>query len=253
MLAIFDTAKRDPEVRAALGDQDSLVIGGMVVHDSQKQAALPAREERKPGGLPRFDPALRSWTLPFFMGSVNSRVVRRSNALAGFPLGSHPDYCECIAFGKGMAAVFRVGLVAAAGATVVLSLLIAPARWLLKRLVLPKPGQGPGVAVRGEGSFELTVRGYKITESGQKQMSGGQKELPRHTDASGLHEVARVRVSSDRDPGYGAAAIMISECALLLARGTPPSGFHTPASALGRQLADVLSASGVCFEVVRQS
>ncbi len=255
MLSVLEQARKNPEVREALSDPDSLVVeqGDDGAHDDQRgpdadgdhggqraeshqgrdsgTSGEPSNRksttQKRPGNLPHFDRLLGGWTVPFFMGAVNSRVVRRSNALAGYPLGSDPDYRECIAFGKGFGAWARAMLAAAAGGLFVAAVVFAPTRWLLKRFVLPKPGQGPKAAVRGEGYFELTLRGYRESQ-----------------------ERARVRVSSDRDPGYGATAIMIAESACLLVRGTPPAGVHTPAHALGPELAEALTASGVRVEKV---
>lgn len=243
LLAVVHGALRDPEVRQTLADRDSLVVGAPCtdgMHERLARSEGRAVDRRSSLGFLRFDRALRSWTLPFFMGVVNTRVVRRSNALAGYPLGADPDYRECIAFGRGPLAFCTAGVVAAAAALLMLILVVPPTRWLLSRFVLPKPGHGPKVAERGEGSFELTVRGYRASTSETAEFHG--RELER------LSETARVEVSSDRDPGYGATAIMIAECAILLARNRPPAGFHTPASACGRALADVLTDAGVRFE-----
>ena len=228
---ILERARREPEVRQALADEDCLCVGpGVVPGDGH----VEPNEQRAPGrngylGVPRFDRRLQSWTVPYFMGAINSRVVRRSNALAGHPLGVDPDYRECFAFGGGPIGLLRAIFTAVAGALFVLLLLFPPTRWILRALVLPKPGQGPKSAVRGKGCFELTVHGY----TGERKAD----------------EAGHVRVSSDRDPGYGATAIMIAECARLLARETPPAGFHTPASAFGGPLASALTDSGVRFDV----
>ncbi len=39
----------------------------------------------------------------------------------------------------------------------------------------------------------------------------------------------------------------------LLARDNPPAGFHKPASAFGRLLADALTSAGVYFEATRSN
>ncbi|HTU62158.1 MAG TPA: saccharopine dehydrogenase, partial [Polyangiales bacterium] len=62
----------------------------------------------------------------------------------------------------------------------------------------------------------------------------------------------RVRVSADRDPGYGATSKMLGQAALCLAldadRLPVQGGSWTPASAMGNVLIERLNNVGVRFE-----
>jgi len=48
-----------------------------------------------------FDEDAGCWTAPFVMAGVNTKVVRRSNALAGYPYGKDFRYREAVLTGKG--------------------------------------------------------------------------------------------------------------------------------------------------------
>ncbi|MFW6234756.1 MAG: hypothetical protein ACOC4I_05225, partial [Spirochaetota bacterium] len=217
MLGMLREAASDAETRAALRDPDCLI---------PDPPRTPVRQKRR-----RYDPWLRAWTVPFVMESVNSRVVRRTNALSGMPLGPAPDYRELITFGSGPLGFLKSYLASLGTGVLFLLLLLPPTRYLLSQLVLPKPGQGPRVAREGRGHFNATLTGYKAAKSPTPP--------------------TRITVSADRDPGYGATAIMIAEAALLLcdqtAAGTVQAGFQTPATAFGLPLVERLTTAGVRF------
>jgi len=54
-------------------------------------------------GWVRYDGGLRMWTGPFAMAGINTRVVRRSNALQGWAYGRRFRYREVTGFGAGPA------------------------------------------------------------------------------------------------------------------------------------------------------
>ena len=65
-----------------------------------------------------------------------------------------------------------------------------------------------------------------------------------------------IRVTGDRDPGYGATSKMIAESAVCLACDDldTSTGILTPAAAMGQKLVDRLSAkAGMTFSVVKGS
>ncbi len=231
LLTVIENARRSPETRNVLADPDSLLAERSAVTDA---VPGPRNGTRSVISRPQFDRNLAAWTLPFFMAMVNERVVRRSNALSNFPLGKDPDYREVLAFGSGLGGALRATAVAIGTALFGLLLVLRPTRRLLAATVLPGPGRGPSQAERGGGSFRLQIHAFPPAE---------QPEAAQVT----------VEVSSNRDPGYGATAIMISEAALLLVerlgRGeTLPAGFQTPACAGGRALIDRLNTAGVRFQ-----
>ena len=91
MMALIEAARRDPKVR-------------LVRRDPYALDPDPGRGPRPDGpdqlGV-RFDPELKMWTGPFVMAAVNTRVVRRSNALLGHAYGPSFRYSEAMSFGKG--------------------------------------------------------------------------------------------------------------------------------------------------------
>jgi short subunit dehydrogenase-like uncharacterized protein len=108
----------------------------------------------------------------------------------------------------------------------------APARGLLRRFVLPKPGQGPSAHARETGRYELLFSGE--TADGRS---------------------LQARVQGDRDPGYGSTSKMIAEAALCLVEEVGPSlvagGVWTPGAAMGLALVRRLQArAGLQFSIV---
>jgi short subunit dehydrogenase-like uncharacterized protein len=175
----------------------------------------------------RFEPRLEQWTGPFFMAGINTRVVRRSNALLDYAYGKDFRYTESGCFGRGLkgwseAAGVSAGLIATAGVGY-----FGPGRALLERLG-PKPGEGPSKAVRERSRFELLILG----------------------EGDGLRADAHV---AGRDPGYGETAKMLSESAVCLVKDidqlAPRFGVMTPAAALGTTLLQRLRSAGMTFEV----
>jgi short subunit dehydrogenase-like uncharacterized protein len=172
----------------------------------------------------RFDEDLGGWTAPFVMAAVNTRVVRRSNALLDFAYGERFRYAEAMSFPKGpkglaRASALMAGLAAFAGGAA-----FAPTRRVLETRVLPKPGDGPSQEEREAGFFEVRV--LARTEDGRR-VSG--------------------RVAGARDPGYGETARMLGESALCLAEDASKLpdrfGVLTPATAMGMTVAERLRTS----------
>jgi len=185
-------------------------------------------DESDPRG-PSHDDELGEWVAPFVMGGVNTRVVRRSNALQGWAYGRGLRYRETMSTGSGP--VGRVKAAGVAGGVVALTagLGFGPARMVLDR-VLPSPGDGPDEDARRNGFFRIDV--HARTETGARYVC--------HVNAQG-------------DPGYAATAVMLGESALCLAldREQLPdrAGVLTPATAMGTALVDRLRATGQVYEV----
>ncbi len=189
-----------------------------------------ARPRQKPVLSVGYDNNAKAWMGPFVMASVNERVVQRSNALLHYH--KNFTYNEAMLTGKGpLGYAASVAVLAAIGGGLLVAG-IAPLRKLLT-LFLPKPGEGPSPEAQRTGYFVHDL--YGQTEAGRT-----------------LH----VRVSGDRDPGYGSTAKMISQAGICLARDIPkadkPGGFYTPASLFGERLIDRLQRfAGLTFEVVQ--
>lgn len=179
---------------------------------------------------PRRERAARVFRGPFVMGAVNSRVVRRSNALSGFAYGRRLRYRESMATGPGVR-----GALAAVGLLIGIPLVIAgywlaPTRRLLDRL-LPSPGDGPSEELQARGRFDVT--------------------LTAQTERGGT---LRLQISADGDPGYRATAVMLSQAGLCLAFDgdhlPAAAGVLTPATAMGAPLIERLEEAGQRYRIV---
>ena len=174
----------------------------------------------------------RTWTAPFVMAAVNTKVVRRSHALAGYPYGKDFRYQEAVMTGDGPAGWTKAAAMTAAIGSLVLGASFAPSRALLQKFVLPEPGEGPDRELQKEGFFNLMQIGI----------------LPDGT-------VLRTRIAGDQDPGYGSTSKMLSECAVCLAKDPIDvgGGVWTPASVMARPLLKRLTENaGLTFELLDQ-
>ncbi|MFB6255854.1 MAG: oxidoreductase, partial [Haloplanus sp.] len=61
---------------------------------------------------PRKDPLRGEWTAPSPMAPVNERIVRRSNALLGYPWGREFHCSEVVPTGRGLKGASAAGAVA---------------------------------------------------------------------------------------------------------------------------------------------
>ena len=191
---------------------------------SPDRAAEPDLGDERDLDWVRYDGDLRIWTGPFAMAGINTRVVRRSNALQGWVYGRRFRYREVTGFGAGPAAPLLAAAVSAAQWTAGAGLAFGPSRAMLARL-LPAPGQGPGEKTRRTGFFRIQV--HARTSAGARYLG---------------------MVEAQGDPGYAATSVMLGETALCLAldRDQLPgrAGVLTPATAMGAALAARLTAAG---------
>ncbi len=162
------------------------------------------------------DPIFQQWITPFVMAGINTPIVLRSNALQDGAYGEEFQYDEAVLTGADTA-----GWLAAQGVKwsfdlIALAAAIAPSRWLLSQ-VLPKPGEGPTNEEQAAGFYDLRFWGQTV--SGHSLM---------------------VKVTGDRDPGYGSTAKILAQAGLCLAKdkpkSSPPGGFWTPAAIFGQAL-----------------
>lgn len=173
-----------------------------------------------------WDETFESWTGPFIMAAINTKVVRRSNALAGLPYGKNFRYDEAqLCNGRFSALISSIAIGAVMGGA-----LFRPTRALLKRF-LPDPGEGPDAKARENGFFEFWAHG----------VAGADKQ-----------NNLRVKVTGKRDPGYGATSRMLAQAGLCLAQDTLDvgGGIWTPATAFPDQLIGRLADVDVHFQVV---
>jgi short subunit dehydrogenase-like uncharacterized protein len=215
MMDQLDDVRATPELGRVVDDPYAL---------SPDRAAEPDLGDERDLGRLSYDTALRMWLGPFAMAGINTRVVRRSNALQGWAYGRRFRYREVTGFGSGPAAPLRGTAVSAAFKSVEAGLAFGPSRALLGRL-LPSAGQGPGERTRRNGYFRIQV--HTRTESGMRYVAA---------------------VEAQGDPGYAATSVMLSQSALCLAldrdRLPGPAGVLTPAAAMGTPLISRLRTAG---------
>jgi short subunit dehydrogenase-like uncharacterized protein len=183
---------------------------------------------------PRYDDDIGAWTGPFMMAAVNEKIVRRSNALMDYPYGRQFRYGESISFGSGVKGALGAGSIAAGMGAFTGAMAFGPTRALLERFALPSPGEGPSRDKIENGYFKIKLLGRGEADDGTDFSING-------------------RVHADKDPGYGATAIMLAESALCLALDDVNTGLDggllTPASAMGMTLVDRLRGAGLVFDV----
>jgi len=219
MMNLMREARADREVARVLARPYSLNPQG-------EQRGPDAGDQR---GI-RFDTDAQSWTAPFIMASVNTRVVRRSHALLGYPWGPAFRYHEAIRTGPGAGGWSRSAMITAGLAGLVGLASFGWSRSLLERFVLPKPGTGPDAKARENGFFDLRQTG--TLADGRRIQS---------------------RITGDRDPGYGSTSKMLAESAVCLALDDLDTGggVLTPASAMAAPLIERLQANaGLSFEIL---
>lgn len=197
----------------------------------------PAGEREGPDGPDqrdvRFDELAETWTAPFIMAGINTRVVRRSHALLGWPYGRDFGYREAVMLGSGTASRLKAMSMTLGLGAFVTAASFKVTRRLLQRFVVPAPGEGPSREQRENGFFDLRLFG----------------ELP---DGS----IIKGRVTGDRDPGYGSTSKMLAESAVCLARDelAAGGGVLTPATAMGDALLVRLTENaGLTFELLAQA
>jgi short subunit dehydrogenase-like uncharacterized protein len=174
--------------------------------------------ERDPRGA-HYDADLRAWVAPWVMGVIDTRVVRRSNAL----LGRDCAYQEYTKFDAPLAAVKAV-LFAGAGTAFETAMKIGSVRKTIRNR-LP-PGAGPSEEAMDGGWLRCELFG-------------------RSTDG----RTARATLTGRGDPANRITVACVCEAALALAcdaeRLPARGGILTPASALGEVLLARLSPRGL--------
>lgn len=172
-----------------------------------------------------YDETAKTWIAPFMMEAINTRIVRRSHALEGFPYGENFSYDEAIKGGDGeegkkkaQKIAFQAAALAARPGT--------PEKAIMDER-MPKPGEGPDQAAREAGYFNCHL--YLSLSDGK---------------------LAKGIVTGDMDPGYGSTSKMLAESAVCLAKDDLPemAGILTPATAMGAPLVDrLITNAGLTF------
>jgi short subunit dehydrogenase-like uncharacterized protein len=219
MMNIIDAVKADPSLRKVLGNPYAL-------NPESEQSGRDGKDQT----AAKFDETLGAWTAPFVMAGINTRIVRRSNAIMGYPWSKDFSYTEAVLAGTGFRGRLNANVISAGLAAFIFAASVKMLRALMFKLFLPKPGEGPNAEQRRDGFFNIAF-------------------LTTDTDGN----ILRGKLTGDRDPGYGATSRMLGETAVCLARdldAQTPGGFLTPAASIGDQLIRRLTENaGVRFSI----
>ena len=181
---------------------------------------------------PKYDSNHKRWLAPFVMATINTRIVHRSNQLLSYEYGRDFKYDEAMWMQDGVKGKLSSYAMSAGLLGFATAMMIKPSRELLSKHVLPKAGSGPSKDEQENGYFDI-----------------------RHFGKTAKNDTITVKVTGDKDPGYGSTSRMIAQAALCLAQDVSKEdvggGFWTPASAMGDNLISRLEEhSGLSFEVV---
>ena len=217
-LATIERMGREPALAHTMANPFALTPGFTGTPQPEGESAL-------------YDDWAKAWTGPFMMATINTKNVHRTNALLGHPWGTDFTYDERMLAGDGPAGERRAKKMVYMARLQQVLLGFGPARTVLRRFALPKPGEGPDRKARESGRYELQFTGE--TASGKR---------------------LRACVRGDRDPGYGSTSKMIAESALCLlgdpARNLAGGGVWTAGSALGLTLVQrLVQYAGLRFTI----
>jgi short subunit dehydrogenase-like uncharacterized protein len=165
------------------------------------------------------------------MGPMNTKIVRRTNAILDYPYGMDFRYKEAWLVGDGWSGRIKAQAEALGFGAFWVAVALPPTSGLLKRYVLPASGAGTSQETVAGGHWEIIVVG-------------------KHDDS----DVIKARVAGEEDPGALSSSRMLIESGRCLAedgdRTTVGGGSSTPASALGEPLlARIAAHAGLSFEV----
>ena len=221
IMNVLKEAAADPQLRKELANPYLLCPEGYAPQVRQPDVRFA-----------EYDDDFKAWLAPFVMSAINTRIVQRTNALTKQAYGAGFRYDEAMLAGPGLKGRMTALGITAGLAGFMVAGAIGPARWALERFVLPAPGSGPSPEARQRGFYDLRFLGR--TDDGRSIM---------------------VKVTGDRDAGYGSTSKMLAQAAAFLARDLPkaekPGGFWTPATLFGDRLIERLKKySGIAFTVV---
>ena len=176
-----------------------------------------------------YDSKIKTWISPFLMAGINTKIVRRSNALSNYNYGKEFKYDEAVMTGTGFKGRLK-GIIL----SIPLIFLSAKPGSLLNKIfnfLSPKPGKGPNKKERESGYFSL--RFYVFQEN---------------------NDFSIYKVTGDKDPGYGSTSKMLAESAVCLAKDELNNNFGilTPSIAMSDSLLDrLVSKAGLKFSKIK--
>jgi short subunit dehydrogenase-like uncharacterized protein len=215
----------------AKGDKQRARISADPYALSPDRSAEPDLGDERDLRTVKRDADLGAWLAPFMMAPINTRVVRRSNALQGWDYGRKFRYREVMGFRSGPAAPAIAAGVTAGMGGLMAGLSFGPTRSVLTK-VLPAAGEGPSEKMRESGYYKIEI--HTRTSSGARY---------------------KCTVTGQGDPGYKATSGLIGESGLCLAlegdRMPDRAGVLTPATGMGMPLVERLRAGGYTFDAER--
>ncbi|MEM7610172.1 MAG: saccharopine dehydrogenase NADP-binding domain-containing protein [Pseudomonadota bacterium] len=221
MMEVAGEAQRDRRVLKLLADPYALNPRASRRGDDRADALGISKDE-----------LLDAWVAPFLMAGINTRVVRRTNALLGNAYGDDFRYAEFTAAGSGLVGLAKAAAISGGMGALMVGAALPPTRALLRRFVFPQQGDGPNAEERKRGFFKIELAGI---------------------DSEG--RILRGTATGKRDPGYGCTSRMLGESAVCLANlatrhPDDPGGFSTPAAAMGDALVERLARNAdVSFQI----
>ena len=176
-----------------------------------------------------YDSKIKTWISPFLMAGINTKIVRRSNALSNYNYGKEFKYDEAVMTGTGFKGRLK-GIIL----SIPLIFLSAKPGSLFNKIfnfLSPKLGKGTNKKERESGYFSL--RFYVFQEN---------------------NDFSIYKVTGDKDPGYGSTSKMLAESAVCLAKDELNNNFGilTPSIAMSDSLLDrLVSKAGLKFSKIK--
>jgi short subunit dehydrogenase-like uncharacterized protein len=193
--------------------------------DPEAHTAEERARNADPAGA-HYDAELQAWVAPFLMGSVNTRVVRRTQALQG----TRFDYQEYSKFNQAS----RARMVVIGGKVFESISRSSLGRRMIRRF-LPQPGEGPAEKAMNEGFFKcefiaLAKSGARVRGIFKGQGDAGNRITVKCLCESAFVLALTANASSGAKSGGG--------------------GVLTPVTGLGGDLVARLAGAGIGFELV---
>ncbi len=161
---------------------------------SARRVTRPRSDSRTSGWPSSMRTSARGWR-PFVMSAVNTRIVQRSNALSRQSYGADFRYDEAMLAGNGLKGrATAIGHHSRTRGIHGGERVAADALGAGSGSCCPAPGEGPSAEQQRNGFFDLRFLGK--TADGR---------------------TLRVKVTGDRDPGYGSTAKMLGQAGACLA------------------------------------
>jgi short subunit dehydrogenase-like uncharacterized protein len=215
-------------------DQASQLNDPFLLNPPTAHSPTANTERHQDPTTPFYATDLKTWVCPFFMGPVNTRVVRRSNALYEQwqnPYGADFAYQEYFKVDEPMSWLKAMSITAG------LAFFVGVLQYSWLRSIiqpfLPQAGDGPSVQTMDEGWFSCELVGT----------------APDGSQVRGL-------IHDQGDPGNRATVKFLCESALCLVLqsdrlpgGKTRGGILTPATGLGDVLIERLRQAGMTIEI----